>query len=1802
MTKLPRRRVAVLSMLILLATTAIATTAQADAPNPGDGEEVTGVEGVHWKNVHAENKLYLTREDTTDEVGRISQIGGLAEPIGDIGTLTTDNPGPVSPGTDSTTEVDTPLTLAQYDPYLVRDVAQEQGVGNVQTVAQFQTDPLQDDVTISGASVMDAKIHVIATPGLNWTIRVCEIPEAGASCPGNNDANLVGREFFTHQQNVNPLQGYRPNITLSRTISFAEGADGEHAHTFEEGSRIRIEINASTGPNFDAGVLGPTDDLPTSVTSRYVWILRREGPSGQGPLQGPSHLTLRSGNSVQITGWVTDHQDNVASIFTNHTEDRKDEIGARFAIRSAFPGDVAGTSADFRLERLVPHGKNQTVTLQPGGNTTVEMEKAPGLRRRASDLPGDPLYQRGWRLPEKYWNYDQTRPGQFRAHMSADGLRQKGQPSDLAQRWDFQIADQAVQIEPFRLDSTSHLIQPGSTTTYLLRVLNAGSSQDTLDLRVDAPGATQQGWTTDIEAPNLKTGKRLELDSGESALVRVTVQAPEGVSTGSSQSFTFNATSSIDIEASEEITLLATASNEVRQDVGIFPAADTTRDEANATLGPRDNASVTLYVWNDATVTNDIKVGLERGSQLTSWNTSLEGPGSDGGTVTVKGVGPGDVATVTVNFQTLGGLDADAENPETVNATIAGAPVEPAEITVTGRVELDDDVEVKLLDPIATAFRYMEMECDATICPTDEGIPTFQAIGTEQDVDTDSNDAVRTMLVRTWITNTGDDTEKFNLRIVGQSETPVNDVEPYRCPFAFTQRPQAVRTPSDPGDADPTTLVNPNQLSPEVIGCQLEVDGSQPDPATLPAHEILRKSTNNVTNSPDEPIQLEPGQTVEYYVEVHHRTSASSYATTNFEFSVVADCVGNDCSAFDRDNVEVRGRNGVADKSGVLVEPVARNATDMDGDGTRVYDDEDALPLVQTGIHEQDSVTRTIVPGQRDHVDFRVRVTHGASFSALSQPGDVTVDLTGISTDKGWEADLIPVTATGEQTLPDPVEQFTFDNIRNNNGRAVAYQDMEFLVRMYPPSEAEMTESTPRSANVILEADSQFGSDIVELTTELARVPKLNMTQPAIAPEVQPDEGVAFGLGLRNSGTSAGTFELRAKTETGWQVDKPFANVSIPAQSTTSLPLIVSAPPTANPGENTTVRITATWEDEVTGNFQRSQLQCEQTAQGYVPADPDAPVECLAVDVSVVERGDLSISPVEGSGAVISPGGDHTFSLEVKNTRDEQEAAMPVKLRASAPNSEWSVQLTRTDFTGEDERIPAGESRTVNLFVNAPDDVLEGSSHSFVVAAENTATGQIAQELLTVDVIRGKGRPVVDVKKSERLIERGSFTKFEVDVRNVGTATANFELTVDGINREGWDARIEDRTGLPPGDSDGDGTPDVRLPPNQETTLFVNVTAPFEDVARGTSIQPSFVAFTPDLQTKAEVQFTARIQDYGVALSLPDKTISYVPGTSKKVPYKITNTGNGNDTLNVSMTLQGLEDWTVTFDEPRVRLEPGESEIVEAKIRSPRSPLPSARSVTFTAWAGTTEGAAVNQWQNRSQPFVVEVLEYRSQDVDDDGFVELAVDTTPRDTTDGFPHYREIFPEGQNATLRTSIDADDDGMRDFLLDNPARGGIDGIADIFWDPDDIVVYKIEHRPDLTYDDSPDYLIDSDGDDVVDTSYNSGNLTVGAVEEVSLGQGTAKQFIVDTSGDGAFDKFYDPAADLISETGAAPGQGADTVGLDTTGDGSIDTFYNTEDDTVETATFANASQFAQDYWYLVVLFGLVLVVGIVAVARR
>lgn len=1782
MTKLPFRRLAALSTLLLLTMTALAAGVHAGAANPGSGEPVSGAQDVNWRELSDEAHLYLVRQNETD---RVDALEGQTQ-TSNVGQLSTERPNP--PEVRGQSAVD----IAQLDPFVVRDPDVTGALDNPQTTAKFQTDPLARPVTIRGSNVMETNIKVIATPNLNWTIRILDC--ASAACnPG--ETTVVGKDTFRPKQPDSPLQGFRANFSLSRTIPFADDSKdvlGEHSYRFAEGHHVRVEVFAEPG-TVDLEILPTeTDQIP----SRYVWLLRREGPSGQGPLDGASKITLHTEGSLEVTGWIEDTEGRVSSIFTNHTDDTEDDIDARFAIRSAFGiDDVDSATASFELKRFNPAtSTNETFLMGDQDNKSVQLDEAPGLEN-----PDDG--QVGWKLPERFWNYDQAPPGKYKAVMSADNVREAGgSSSGLSRTWNFRLTDQATQVRMFEGDQNTHLLQPGSSTTFLVRVLNAGSTEDTFDLSVQFPAAAQQGWTAEVEAPGLKASNELPLKPGESTLARVTVSAPEGTPLGTSQSFTFNASSSIDEKAFDEIALIATTSNEVRHDVGIIPAGQ----EADVTMGPKENKTSTLYIWNNATVSNDVNIGLRRSAQLDKWNVTLQGQGAEGDGFTVQGVPPGDVATVDVRFRTKGDLTT-LQNNVIINASIAGLPETRVELDVTADVELRDNVDVDILNAIGDLrWRFLEMECPGTTqltCPSDTGIPRLLGgTATEEDIDTDSNDAIDATYFRTWVTNTGDTEQTFELKIRGANEVSINDVEPYRCNFAFKPIPETAQAPStNPNDLPPSvgtgdvTGLNPRQQS-----CAVESDGSTPpafDANNIWPPATLRKFSDNKTSPVARIPDLGAGETAEYYVRVLHRTNAFEYATTKLKFSVVADCV--DCPAEGRDEIRVRGENGVEEKSDVLVEPVARLPGYNEG----------PLPLVEIENQTQETLSKSFLPGQQDFVDYKVRVTHGGTYADTNEESKVTVDLVGIESQGGWDAKLQPVTTRAETNLGFR-ESYTFDTActgemlcqptGSGTGHA-SYQDTEFRVRVFPPDPAEENNDDKllagESSSVIVKANGVGfqGTDSVILKTEVESVPELRLEAGTNDEPITPGDRTAFLLKLRNIGSSRGTFSFHTKAPAGWTASPAHENFTIEAQTSRSIPLRVSAPDGIEKGREVEILAKSTWDDQVPRDWTNQELRCNSAGE---PVNPEAPVACELVTVRVVQEGVLKITPEAGTSSTMRPGGQQIFKFALANNADSRDIGVNLEVVAS---EDWTAQLSRNTFTGESD-LDAGENRSVNLVVRAPNDVIQGSSHAFVVKAQGTGNeDNVALQTFTADIIEGTARPVVQVNDPKQLVERGSFVTYEIEVENRGSAKGTFPLRVDGPSRQDWTARIHDRTGLP--------VQEVTLFPNQQQTVFVNVSAPFEDVNVGTVVKPTFIARSnfqsQESASVAQATLTARIQDYGVDLQLPDTNVKYIPGTRAEVPFKLTNTGNGNDTLNVSMSLQGLENtWQVTFDESSVRLEPGESETVEAEIRSPREPLPSSRTVTFTAWAGTERGAEVNQWHNRSVPFVVDILEYRSQDVDGDNFVELAVDTTPADPTDGYPHYREIFPQGRNATLRAIFDGDQDGKPDFLLDDPGEGGIDGIADIYWDPDDIVVSRIVHRPDVDYDESPDYLVDADGDDIADAFWNSGNRTRGDVDAIQLEDNGPRSYVIDSEGDGAFDKYFDPASDLVSEADADTGQGPNVVGLDTTGDGDTDTYYDTEDESLEAATFQNAGQFAQDYWYLVVLFVLVLAVGVYAVHRR
>jgi len=387
----------------------------------------------------------------------------------------------------------------------------------------------------------------------------------------------------------------------------------------------------------------------------------------------------------------------------------------------------------------------------------------------------------------------------------------------------------------------------------------------------------------------------------------------------------------------------------------------------------------------------------------------------------------------------------------------------------------------------------------------------------------------------------------------------------------------------------------------------------------------------------------------------------------------------------------------------------------------------------------------------------------------------------------------------------------------------------------------------------------------------------------------------------------------------------------------------------------------------------------------------------------------------------------------------------------------------------------------------------------------------------------------------------------------------------------------------------------VNLQPNDLVVLNVSVRAPFT-VPDNTVVPIEFLAEGGGVAAKATLQ--ALIHDYGVGLTLKPSQVDAIPGVPTEFTLTLRNTGNDNDTLNVSAHLVDIPEWRVDLSLERVRLEPGQSTDVRATVRPPTSPLATPRGYTFKFFAGTVGGLAVNVPKNESVAAVVNVLNYRPMDVDRDEQLELAVDYD-RNPANGFERFQEIFPDGVTSTVVAVGKLD--GKARFFLDVPRDRPVDGVADVWFDPESVYAYEIRHAPDVNNDNSPDYFLDTNRDGKIDRAFDPVSQSYWSVTEVKAFGDDRVQFLIDMGNDNRPDRFYDPEQTLVTRTYSVEGE-RDAVGIDTNNDGRVDKVYDLKTSSVRDARLSGATSFFGKYWYFFVGFAVLLLVTILLVVRR
>lgn len=1543
--------------------------------------------------------------------------------------------------------------------------------------------------------------------------------------------------FFTASLPSNPLpaQSSVAVFTMKEGLLKSFNVSGNNSlvyvHQGNIPSGVTLHVQVKSGGTTIATVSIPgrgsgpyVKEIPLGATSRFEFkradrisvslngVIESSAASTSWSVEDwGSRLEIRGVDALRASTWVTDETATVRTLFRPLARDvtTSSRLIGFFAVQSAFAlADAKGAAnPQFSMERggvPVPLGTSGSSTLVGTYNTTASQDTD---GRAVWNFPGGGLDYRGLTAGE--YNITVSMP-YHQGGAITQGTRTK-----------IFVTTQSVSLTPYDdkdpttspspLETNAHDVAAGQSTTYIFLLNNTGSVNDTFRIDATFVSGAPAGWSAIVGGPGV-TDRQVALKPLESKIVTITVNAPAGASTGSSSIFQVQATSSVDPTArSQSTTVVSTVSNAVTRELRIIS------DSRDVPVVPGEDTIVPVYVWNRGT--RLANVGLEvQGNILQDWSIQFREGDLSARRIVVPSVPAGGIAIAELVVRAPA-RQSDGSQDIVLNATqtdVGGIateqplhfvikPIAGVRVDILQRVlEIDHIIELTgnftpgVGEQQGTVTR--DPRCDQTATAG-----TATASGAQGCFD----DGVDGAWFRTWVTNTGKQTEAFDVT--------VDTIQKGSCSGAFA--------------AQPAFFVR-------------AANG-----AASPQGGVATYTTPS----------LKPGETAEIYLWRPSDRTANE-ACTDHSFSFVVNAKGKLSGAIGR----AAGKAIAQDNAGsqytslVYLEHVARtNAFNAN------------LPLVDVTNASKRTLT-TGVEVNTTKSQF-VRLTHAAGWATFTDtrtgiPFDATarVRVDGVDKDGGWNVSIRKANGNTNTVTNPWVDSLEFTNTENPNNRREAWSDFEVEVRIEAPRGQNGTGLAGEQDHFTITASIR-GSDKTSTLEYKAVITELvNLTLESDARTILAHPGQA-GAGLvyvNNTGSTDAIVSLKAQMDAtttpnagAWSVEPSSQPLTLPAFKNQTVALLVTPPSGAVAGEML-----------VTAEYAPNPLEPLVTTN-----------KTLRLPVQVVPRGTLTLGGTTNEVS-IEPGGVANYTLAIVNT-----GTQPVDFRISGsaiPN--WTADLSPRTGT-----LSGGETRRVDYVLTAPRDVVNGTRFSSVVVVQEATNSQnFDVRPVTVSILGGRAIPSLSIPKIEKTVDRNGVQYFEVAVKNVGSAAGRIDLTPLSDDAA-WQVGVQNAR--------GDPITSVTLGPNALEVVNVTVRAPLV-VSPNWRVPVKLLAEAGGQTTRATLQ--ALVHDYGVSVTLKPSQVDAIAGLPSEFTLTLRNTGNDNDTLNVSANLVDIPEWRVEMSLERVRLEPGQSTDVRATVRPPTDPLPTPRAYSLKFFAGTVGGQAVNIPINDSVVAVVNILNYRPMDVDRDDQLEVAVDFD-RNAANGFEKFYEVFPDGVQS--REVAIGRINGKATFFLDVPRDRPADGVADVWFDPETVYAYEIRHAPDLNFDNAPDYLLDSNRDGKIDQAFDSVAQRFFVVTEIKAFGDERVQYVADTNQDGKVDRFYDPEARIV--TRATPVNGdANVIGLDTDNDGKVDKHYDVKANSVSDARLSSAGNFFTKYWYVFVIFAILVLLTIFLIVRR
>jgi uncharacterized membrane protein len=409
-----------------------------------------------------------------------------------------------------------------------------------------------------------------------------------------------------------------------------------------------------------------------------------------------------------------------------------------------------------------------------------------------------------------------------------------------------------------------------------------------------------------------------------------------------------------------------------------------------------------------------------------------------------------------------------------------------------------------------------------------------------------------------------------------------------------------------------------------------------------------------------------------------------------------------------------------------------------------------------------------------------------------------------------------------------------------------------------------------------------FGMAVVVLSEDAEAVTSISLSiQGSDTQSVTPGSSATFKINVTNTLTTTQlTVNLTNSTPpTYWTSQLSQTSISVPALATRSVTLTVGVPSNA------------------TADSVGKQI--------VVTATPDfGDTEQITTTTKVSQTYGIQTSTATASKTTVG-GSTITFTLTINNTGN---GADTVAVTHSGEPATWTVSHVSS------VTVPAGGSRSVTITVVPPSNATAGTYQTTVKAtSSDTTTNDQTTFIIIIGKVYGLSLSSSDVSK---YVTPNTPAYYNLSVTNTGNTPDNAIIGI--VNApSGW-------TVLPTSNP-------VALNPGETKSFQVLVTAPNTALA-GTQVQISINATSNgnssiirQLSINAVVN---QVYDPRVTPLTNSKVIA--PGSSGTFKINVSNHGNGNDT--VDMSLSGVpsgQGWVYNFNPVSVALTPGQTKTVD---------------------------------------------------------------------------------------------------------------------------------------------------------------------------------------------------------------------------------------------------------------------------------